>query len=89
MVSTTGEKIGDLVMDGKKPLHLPRRLVALHDPLASSGRLMRILCPVVEALVLPVLDPGHDLPLGGGIALQLVGDEHTGSSTLLLEQLAE
>jgi len=37
--------------------------------------------------VLPVLDPGHNLPLGRGIALQLVGDEHTRSSTLLSEEL--
>ena len=29
---------------------------------------------VVEALVLTMLDPGHDLPLGRAIALQLVGD---------------
>ena len=39
--------------------------------------------------MLPVLDAGHDLPLGGGVALQLVGDEHTRCSTLLLEELAE
>jgi hypothetical protein len=36
-----------------------------------------------------MLDPGHDLPLGRGVALQLVGDEHTRGSTLLLEELAE
>src|ERR1700752_148869 len=50
---------------------------------------MRILCPVVEALVLPVLNAGHNLPLGGAIAAQLVGDQHTGCSQVLLEQLAE
>src|SRR6201993_5076044 len=89
LVGTAGENIGDLIVGGKKPLHLPRRLVALHDPLASSGRLMRILCPVVEALVLPVLNAGHNLPLGSAIAAQLVSDQHTGRSQLLLEQLAE
>src|ERR1700748_3068102 len=89
LVGTAGENIGDLIVGGKKPLHLPRRLVALHDPLASSGRLMRILCPVVEALVLPVLNAGYNLPLGRGVALQLVGDEHTRGSTLLSEKLAE
>src|SRR5260221_10124751 len=36
-----------------------------------------------------MLDPGHDLPLGSGVALQLVGDEHTRGSTLLPEELAE
>src|ERR1700752_2314463 len=76
-------------MGGKQALHLPRRLEPLHDPLASPGRLMRILCPVVEALVLPVLNAGYNLPLGGAIAAQLVGDQHTGRSQVLLEQLAE
>src|ERR1700753_1006197 len=50
---------------------------------------MRILCPVVEALVLPVLNAGHNLPLGSAIAAQLVGDQHTGHLQLPLEQLAE
>ena len=50
---------------------------------------MGVFSPVIEALVLPVLDPGHDLPLGGAIAAQLVSDQHTGRSQLRLEQLAE
>ena len=70
-------------------MHLPRRLEPLHDPLSSSGRLMRVFGPIIEALVLPMLDPRHGLPLGRGVALQLVGDEHTRCSTLLLEELAE
>src|SRR5258707_10306203 len=76
-------------MGGTEALILPRRLEPLHDPLSSSGRLMGVFGPVIEALVLPMLDPGHDLPLGSGVALQLVGDEHTRGSTLLLEELAE
>src|SRR5690242_2839142 len=76
-------------MSGKEALNVPRRLEPLHDPLSSSGRLMGVLGPVIETLVLPMLDPGHDLPLGSGVALQLVGDEHTRGSTLLLEELAE
>src|SRR5882762_9580227 len=76
-------------MGGKEALSLPWRLEPLHDPLSSSGRLMRVFGPVIEALVLPMLDPGHDLPLGSGVALQLVRDEHTRGSTLLLEKLAE
>src|SRR6201984_178491 len=89
LVGAAGENVGGVMLGGKKTLHLPRRLVALHDPLASSGRLMRILCPVVEALVLPVLNAGHNLPLGGAIAAQLVVDQHTGRSQVLLEQFAE
>ena len=37
VVSTAGEKVGDLVMGGKEALNLPRRLEPLHDPLSSSG----------------------------------------------------
>jgi len=55
-----GRKIGDLIMSRQKPLRLPRRLEPLHDPLSSSGRLVGILRPVVEAFVLPMLDAGHD-----------------------------
>ena len=89
MVSAAGENVGDLVMGGKEALNLPGRLEPLHDPLSSSGRLMGVFGPVIEALVLPMLDPGHDLPLGRGVAPQLVGDEHTRGSALLLEELAE
>src|ERR1700674_5621814 len=76
-------------VSGKEALNLPRRLEPLHDPLSSARRLMGVFGAVIEALVLPMLDPGHDLPLGSGVAPQLVGDEHTRGSTLLLEQLAE
>jgi len=89
VVSAAGENVGDLVMGGKEALNLPRRLEPLHDPLTSSGRLMGVFGPVIEALVLPMLDPGHDLPLGSSVAPQLVGDEHTRGSALLLEELVE
>jgi len=74
---------------GKEALNVPRRLEPLHDPLSSSGGLMRVFGLVIEPLVLPMLDPGHDLPFGCGVALELVGDEHTRGFTLLLEELAE
>src|SRR5438874_12701948 len=66
VVSAAGEHIGDLIMGGEEALNLPRRLEPLHDPLSSSGRLMGVFGPVIEALVLPMLDPGHDFPLGSG-----------------------
>src|SRR3954452_11724165 len=77
LLGTAGEEIGDLIMDGQKPLHLPRRSEPFHDPLSSSRRLMRILRPVIEALVLAMLDPRHDLALGGRVAAQLISDQHT------------
>ena len=50
---------------------------------------MGVFGPVIETLVLAMLDPGHDLPLSRGAALELVGDEHTRGSTLFLEELSE
>ncbi len=89
MVAAAGENVGDLIVGGKKLLHLPRRLEPLHDPLSSPGRLVGILCPVVEAFVLPVLDARHDLTLGRSVAAKLVGDQHAGRLPLLLQELAE
>jgi hypothetical protein len=82
-----GENVGDLIMSGKKPLPLPRRLEPFHDPLSSAGRLMRILRPVVEAFLLQMLDAGHDPRLGRGVAAQLVGDQHPRHWSLLLQDL--
>src|SRR6476469_9566220 len=73
--------VGDLVVRGQEPLDLARRLEALHDALSSPRRLMGVLSPIVEPFVLPVLDGGHDLPLGG--------DQHTRCPALLLKELAE
>jgi hypothetical protein len=39
--------------------------------------------------MLPVLDTRHDHPFGRGAAAQLVGDQHTRNSKLLLQQLAK
>ena len=47
-----GGNVGDLVMSGKEALNLPRRLEPLHDPLSSSGRLMGVFGPVIEALAI-------------------------------------
>src|SRR6478736_544598 len=58
VVSAAEENVGDLVMGGKEALDLPRRLEPLHDPLSSSGRLMGVFGPVIEALVLPMPTPG-------------------------------
>src|SRR4051795_1314912 len=44
------EEIVDPVMGGEEALGLARRLEPLHLPLASAGRLVRILRPVVEML---------------------------------------
>src|SRR3954452_1611032 len=89
LVGAAGEDVGELIVGGEKPLHLPRRLKALHDPLSSSGRLVGILRPIIETLVLPMLDAGHDFTLGRCVAAQLVSDQHTRRAALLLQQLAQ
>jgi hypothetical protein len=50
---------------------------------------MEILRPIVEALVLAMLDARHDLTLGRAIAAERIGDQHTRCSTLLLQELAQ
>src|SRR5258707_13445440 len=50
---------------------------------------MRVLRSVVEALMLSMLDAGHDLPLCLAVAGKLVGDHHTGRPHLPLQQLAQ
>src|ERR1019366_2284520 len=54
------KEIVELAMGRKKSLSLSRGFEALHDPLASSGRLVRILRPIVKAFVLAMFDAGHD-----------------------------
>ena len=76
-------------MNREKTLSLPSGLEALHDPLAASGRLMRILCAIVQALMLPMLHARHHNPLCSGVAGQLVRDHHPWNDPLLLEQLAQ
>ena len=69
------EKIIDLIVGGEEALRLAGLFEALHLPLASARGLMRVLRPVIETLVLPVLNAGYDLLLRGPIAGQLVSDQ--------------
>jgi hypothetical protein len=65
LVGAGGKNVGDLIMGGKKPLHLPPgRLEAFHDPLSSSRRLVGVLRPVVEAFVLTAQHSLADGSLG-------------------------
>jgi hypothetical protein len=89
VIAAEMEEVGDLVVGGKETLCLPRRLETLHLPFSSSHWLVRILGPVVEALVLAVLDPGYHLPLGRPIAREPVGDYDPLHPALPLQQLAQ
>ena len=63
--------------------------MSVHLSFAPSGRLMRILGSVIQALVLPVLNAGRDLLLRGPIAGQLVRDHNARRPALPLQQLAQ
>ena len=85
---------GDLGQDysggnKKEALRVAGRFEPLHLPLSSARRLVRILCSVVQPLVLAMLNPRHDLPLCRTIAGELVGDHDARRPRLLLQQLAQ
>jgi len=88
-VAAARKEVVDPVVGGEKALSVPRRLETLHLPLSPSGGLVRVLCSIVQPLVLPVLDAGHDLPLGSLAARQLARDHDPRRTALLLQQLAQ
>ena len=81
--------LADGTMGRQEALGVADRLEALHLAFAPSGRLMRILGPVVEVLALAVLDPGQDLALGRAIAGQFVRHDGAGYVPQPFQQLPE
>jgi hypothetical protein len=55
------EQVGHGIVDGKKTLQMARRFEFLHHPLSLSRWLMGILGTVIQILVQPMFDTGHDL----------------------------
>jgi hypothetical protein len=53
-----------------------RGFETLHDPLASSGWLVRIPRPIVEAFVVTMFDTGHDLALCRYIGAEFISDHN-------------
>src|SRR5918997_847251 len=89
VVAAEMEEVADLVVGREEALRLPGRLEALHLPFSSPRRLVRVLRPVVQALVPAVLDTGHQVPLRRAVAGELAGDHDAWRSALALEQLAQ
>ena len=83
------KQVIDLIVSRQEALCLAGRFELLHLPLSSACRLVRVLRSVIEALMLAMLDAGHDLPLCRAVAGKLVGDHDTGRPHLLLQQLAQ
>ena len=74
---------------GEEALHVPSRLEPLHPSLSLAGRLMGVLCPVVQVAVLAMFHPREDLALRHAVALELIRDDHTRDICQPFEQLAE
>lgn len=88
-VAGQAEEVVDLIMGGQEALGMPGRLEPFHLPFSPPCWLVRVFRPVVEAVVLAVLDARHDLPLRRAVGAQLVGDHDPRSPALPLQQLAE
>ena len=89
VIAAEVEEVIDLIVGREQALRLTGRFELLHLPLSSACRLVRILRSIVEALVLAMLNAGHDLPLCRAVAGKLVGDHHTRRPHLPLQQLAQ
>ena|SRR5688572_22385140 len=71
-------------------LRLPPGFEPAHASLPFARRLMRVLGPVVQVSMLPVCHAGHHDPLRRRVAAQLVGYDHSRTTTAVgLQQLAE
>ena len=55
VIAAEVEQVIDLIMGREEALRLSGRFELLHLPLSSARRLVRILCSVVQSLVLAML----------------------------------
>jgi hypothetical protein len=83
------EVLGDGPIGGEEPLGLAGRLEPLPPWFALTRRLMGVLGAIVERAVLAMCHTGHDLAVGGTVALQRIRDDHPRNILAALEQLAE
>ena len=82
-------EVGNRIVDGDEALEVSGGLEPFHDPLSPPRRQMRILRPVVEALVLAVLEIHTHPGPGSAVGTELVGDHHARCAALLSYQLAQ
>ena len=72
----------------REALQVTRGLEAAHHLLAHPCWLMRVFRPVIQPLLLAVFTVQTEIPVRRSIAFELVGDQHTRRTAVLLEQLA-
>jgi hypothetical protein len=76
------EEICDLIMDGQESSRLSLGLEPFHDPLPSSPRLIHVIRPVVQALVLAVFELQPQIAARYAIQSQPVRDHDAWRSRL-------
>ena len=83
------EEIGDGIMNGDESLNMFRGFEPLHDPFSPSGRLMRILGPIIETFVLAMIRLQSHVRAGGSVGSQFIGDQNARSFDLFADELAQ
>ncbi len=73
---------------GKKSLGMSRGFEAAHRSLSLACWLVRVLRPIVEALVLAVLHAGQYILFSCCIAAELIGDQHARDILTPFQQLS-
>ena len=83
----------EVVRDGaerrEELLGVLRGFEALEHALSSSRRAVRVLRPIIEAFVPPVLDPWKHAPQGGWVTRQFVRDDDPRLIFLPLDHAAQ
>jgi hypothetical protein len=83
------EVLGDRTIGREEPLGVAWGFEALHPLLPLAGRLVGVLRAIIEIAVLAMFHPWEDLPLGGAIALEFVGNDHARDVAQSFKELAK
>jgi hypothetical protein len=83
------EMVGDGSRRRQRSLGLTRRLEPLQAACALTGRPMRVLTLVLERAMPAMSHPRQHLTFGGGVALELIRDDHPGHAWQPFGQLFE
>jgi hypothetical protein len=76
-MSARAEMLRDRTIRSKEALGLAGGVEPLYAPLSLTCRLVRILRAIIQIPMLPRFHPREELSLGGSIALQFVGNDHS------------
>ena len=88
-VSWWAEVWGDTTERGEEPLRRADAAEPFHGVFALPGRLMGVLAPIVQILVLPVFRCRHRGPVCDLVAAKRVGDQHPRSTALLRQDFLD